>query len=101
MLMMRCPTILNSVGIGMNAAGFAYDLQVGEKDEDPNPVPTEVFAACGGALLLPRELLVGGERLRLRGGLRRRGGEGGHQGIPGGGVDHSLPSSAMITSAEC
>lgn len=32
---------------------------------------------------------------------RRRGGEGGHQGIPGGGVDHSLPSSAMITSAEC
>lgn len=32
---------------------------------------------------------------------RRRRGEGGHQGVPGEGVDHSLPSSAMITSAEC
>ena len=52
MLMLRCPTIFNSTGIVVNEGGFAVDRQIGEKDEDPTPVPETVFGACGGAKLL-------------------------------------------------
>lgn len=62
MLMDRCPTLLNSTGTEMNQGGWAWDRQVGEKDEDPSPVPVEVFGGCGGALLLSRAAMqdVGG-----------------------------------------
>ncbi|MEE2887978.1 MAG: glycosyltransferase family 2 protein [Planctomycetota bacterium] len=52
MLMLRCPTIFNSTGVVMNEGGFAVDRQIGEKDEDPTPVPESVFGVCGGAKLL-------------------------------------------------
>ena len=52
MLMLRCPTIFNSTGIEVNEGGFAVDRQIGEKDEDPSPIPEAVFGACGGAKLL-------------------------------------------------
>ena len=52
MLMLRCPTIINSTGIVVDEGGFAVDRQIGEKDEDPSPVPVRVFGACGGACLL-------------------------------------------------
>ncbi len=52
MLMDRCPTILNSTGIEINEAGWAWDRQVGEKDDNPSPLPQEVFGGCGGALML-------------------------------------------------
>ncbi len=54
LLMDRCPTILNSTGIEINEAGWAWDRQVGEKDEDPSPLPQEVFGVCAGALLFNR-----------------------------------------------
>ena len=57
MLMDRCPTLLNSTGTEMNQGGWAWDRQVGEKDEDPSPVPVEVFGGCGGALLINRAAL--------------------------------------------
>ena len=62
MLMMRCPTILNSTGIVINEGGFAVDRQIGEKDEDVSPIPVRVFGACGGAQLLRRSIVeeVGG-----------------------------------------
>src|SRR5690606_15377421 len=62
MLMMRCPTVINSAGIVVNETGFAVDRLIGEKDEDPSPVPVEVFGACGGAKLLRRSVLeeIGG-----------------------------------------
>ena len=62
MLMMRCPTILNSTGIVVNEGGFAVDRQIGEKDEETSPVPVRVFGACGGAQLLRRSVIeeVGG-----------------------------------------
>jgi GT2 family glycosyltransferase len=52
MLMLRCPTIFNSTGITVNEGGFAVDRQIGEKDENPCPVPENVFGACGGAKLV-------------------------------------------------
>ncbi|MBI4879424.1 MAG: glycosyltransferase family 2 protein [Planctomycetes bacterium] len=52
MMMLRCPTIFNSTGISMNRIGFPVDRQIGEKDEDPSPLPEEIFGACGGALLV-------------------------------------------------
>lgn len=62
LLMDRCPTILNSTGIEINEAGWAWDRQVGERDEDPSPLPQEVFGVCGGALLYRRDAIeaVGG-----------------------------------------
>ena len=57
MLMMRCPTILNSTGVIMNEGGFAVDRCIGDKDVDPSPVPDRVFAACGGAKLVRTDLL--------------------------------------------
>lgn len=54
LLMDRCPTILNSTGIEINEAGWAWDRQVGERDEEPSPLPQEVFGVCGGALLFNR-----------------------------------------------
>jgi len=52
MMMLRCPTILNSTGISMNRIGFPVDRRIGEKDLDPSPVPEEIFGACGGAALI-------------------------------------------------
>ncbi len=52
MMMLRCPTIFNSTGISMNRIGFPVDRQIGDKDEDPSPLPEEIFGACGGALLV-------------------------------------------------
>ncbi|MFH0944400.1 MAG: glycosyltransferase family 2 protein [Planctomycetota bacterium] len=52
MMMLRCPTIFNSTGIAMNRIGFPVDRQIGAKDEDPSPVPEEVFGASGGAVLI-------------------------------------------------
>lgn len=52
MLFHRCPTLLNSTGIEINEAGWAWDRQVGERDDNPSPLPEAVFGGCGGALLL-------------------------------------------------
>lgn len=52
MLFDRCPTLLNSTGIEINEAGWAWDRQVGERDDNPSPLPELVFGGCGGALLL-------------------------------------------------
>jgi len=62
MLFHRCPTLLNSTGIEINEAGWAWDRQVGERDENPSPLPEAVFGGCGGALLLSGKALreVGG-----------------------------------------
>lgn len=57
MLMTRSPTILNSTGIVLNEGGWAWDRQIGERDDDPDPRPSEVFGACGGAMLLRRAAL--------------------------------------------
>jgi GT2 family glycosyltransferase len=61
-LMLRCPTIFNSTGILVNEGGFAVDRQIGEKDEDPSPVPENVFGACGGAQLVRSSVIrrIGG-----------------------------------------
>ena len=48
MLMDRCPTLINSTAIEINEAGWGWDRQVGEKDENPSPMPEEVFGGCGG-----------------------------------------------------
>ena len=62
MMMLRCPTILNSTGISMNRIGFPVDRQIGEKDLDPSPIPEEILGACGGAALIRTEVLreIGG-----------------------------------------
>lgn len=62
MLMYRCPTILNSTAIEINEAGWGWDRQVGEKDDNPSPMPEEVFGGCGGAVLYRKAALdrVGG-----------------------------------------
>lgn len=62
MLMHRCPTLINSTAIEINEAGWGWDRQVGEKDEDPSPLPEEVFGGCGGAVLYRKAALdaVGG-----------------------------------------
>jgi GT2 family glycosyltransferase len=51
MLFHRCPTLLNSTAIELNEAGWGWDRQVGERDENPSPMPEEVFGGCGGAVL--------------------------------------------------
>ncbi|MBK8099805.1 MAG: glycosyltransferase family 2 protein [Planctomycetes bacterium] len=62
MLFYRCPTLLNSTAIEINEAGWGWDRQVGEKDEDPSPTPEMVFGGCGGAVLYRKSALdeVGG-----------------------------------------
>jgi hypothetical protein len=62
MLFNRCPTLLNSTAIEINEAGWGWDRQVGERDENPSPMPEEVFGGCGGAVLYRTEALrkVGG-----------------------------------------
>ena len=62
MLFYRCPTLLNSTAIEINQAGWGWDRQVGEKDENPSPMPEAVFGGCGGAVLYRRSALdeVGG-----------------------------------------
>ncbi len=62
MLMHRCPTLLNSTAIEINEAGWGWDRQVGEKDENPSPAPEEVFGGCGGAVMYRKSALdaVGG-----------------------------------------
>ena len=50
MLFFRCPTLLNSTAIEINEAGWGWDRQVGERDENPSPMPEEVFGGCGGAV---------------------------------------------------
>ena len=57
MLMDRCPSLINSAGSVMNAAGWGGDRRVGDKDDDPSPAPVEVFGGCGGALLLNAKAL--------------------------------------------
>lgn len=57
MLMMRCPTIVNSTGITMNEGGFAVDRDIGRKDVSPASLPERVFAACGGAMLIRGSVL--------------------------------------------
>ncbi|MEE2886690.1 MAG: glycosyltransferase family 2 protein, partial [Planctomycetota bacterium] len=58
MLMDRCPSLINSAGSIMNAAGWGGDRRVGDKDDDPSPIPVEVFGGCGGALLLNAKALA-------------------------------------------
>ena len=58
MLMLRCPTILNSAGIQMNEAGFGVDRWIGLKDEDQSPIAQDVFGVCGGAMMLRKKDLV-------------------------------------------
>lgn len=62
MLFFRCPTLLNSTAIEINEAGWGWDRQVGERDENPSPMPEEVFGGCGGAVLYRTSALkkVGG-----------------------------------------
>ena len=62
MLMDRCPTLINSTAIEINEAGWGWDRQVGEKDENPSPMPEEVFGGCGGAVMYRKSALdqVGG-----------------------------------------
>ena len=62
MLFHRCPTLLNSTAIEINEAGWGWDRQVGEKDENPSPMPEAVFGGCGGAVLYRKAALdkVGG-----------------------------------------
>ncbi len=62
MLFHRCPTLINSTAIEINEAGWGWDRQVGERDENPSPLPEEVFGGCGGAVLYRKQALdeVGG-----------------------------------------
>lgn len=62
MLFFRCPTLLNSTAIEINEAGWGWDRQVGERDENPSPMPETVFGGCGGAVLYRTSALqkVGG-----------------------------------------
>ncbi|MGE3171940.1 MAG: glycosyltransferase family 2 protein [Planctomycetota bacterium] len=62
MLFHRCPTLINSTAIEINEAGWGWDRQVGERDENPSPMPEEVFGGCGGAVLYRKSALdaVGG-----------------------------------------
>lgn len=57
MMLYRCPTIFNSTGISMNRTGFCVDRQIGEKDDDPSPVPADVLGVCGGAMLVRTSVL--------------------------------------------
>jgi hypothetical protein len=52
MLMQRCPTILNSTGVEMNAHGFAMERDIGRRDLDPEMTPSEGFGANAGAMLV-------------------------------------------------
>jgi hypothetical protein len=62
MLFYRSPTLLNSTALEINEAGWGWDRQIGEKDENPSPLPESVFGACGGAVLYRKAALdkVGG-----------------------------------------
>jgi GT2 family glycosyltransferase len=62
MLFHRCPTLINSTAIEINEAGWGWDRQVGERDENPSPMPEEVFGGCGGAVMYRKAALdhVGG-----------------------------------------
>jgi hypothetical protein len=57
MLFMHNPTYINSAGICLNVAGFAWDQWGGKLDDPHTQNSAEVFGACAGAALYRRAML--------------------------------------------
>lgn len=62
MLFADSPEVINSAGVSMDIAGFAWDREGGRQDTEDEDRPLEVFGPCAGAALYSRSLLeaVGG-----------------------------------------
>ncbi len=57
MLFADRPSIINSTGINLDWAGIAWDRRGGERDDDQESEPVEVFGPCAGAALYRRAML--------------------------------------------
>ncbi len=56
-LMVTAPDRLDSAGISLDRAGFAWNLHRGSQDNPAEESPREVFGACAAAALYSREML--------------------------------------------
>ena len=50
-------SVLNGVGTQMSQSGFGWDRGLCEKDEGQYDEPCQVFGACGGAMLIRKDVL--------------------------------------------
>jgi hypothetical protein len=57
MLFADRPDVINSTGIGLDSAGIAWDRRGGERDDDSETEPVDVFGPCAGAALYRRVML--------------------------------------------
>lgn len=57
MLYYHCPELIDSAGIWVDKSGTAWNRLCGERDEEQDLQPIEVFGSCAGAALYRRETL--------------------------------------------
>jgi hypothetical protein len=57
MLFADQPDTINSAGVALDRAGIAWEWHVGEKDDQIEQEPVEIFGACAGAALYRRAML--------------------------------------------